>query len=223
VQTVVMPIGEDEEIEFVEAADAATLVWLANLAALELHPSLSLAAEPERPTALVFDLDPGEPATIVQCCEVALEIRALLTQLDLDVWAKTSGGKGLQLYAPINVDVTYDDTKPFAHAVAALLEDRRPDLVTSRMAKRLRSGKVFVDWSQNDRHKTTVAVYSLRARAQPTASTPVTWDEVERCASSGDPAPLRFTARQVLARVRERGDLFAPVLTLRQQLPSLGT
>jgi bifunctional non-homologous end joining protein LigD len=222
VPTVTMPIGDDESIDFVEVTEAATLVWLANLAALELHPSLSLAAAPERPTALVFDLDPGPPATIVECCRVALLIRELMTQLDLQLWAKTSGGKGLQLYAPINVDVTYDETKPFAHAVAALLEDREPGLVTSRMAKRLRPGKVFVDWGQNDRHKTTVGVYSLRAQTEPTVSTPVTWDEVAACAEAGDAALLRFTAPQVLARVASHGDLFAPVASLRQQLPALG-
>ncbi|MBO9534785.1 MAG: DNA ligase D [Solirubrobacteraceae bacterium] len=222
VRTVPMPIGDDEIIDFVEVADTPTLVWLANLAALELHPSLSRAVDPDEPTALVFDLDPGPPATVVECCRVALLIRALLTQLDLDIWAKTSGGKGLQVYAPINVPVTYDDTKAFAHAVAALLEDREPGLVTSRMAKRLRPGKVFVDWGQNDRHKTTVGVYSLRAQPQPTVSTPVSWDEVEACAAAGDPAQLRFTAPQVLARVAELGDLFAPVATLRQSLPALG-
>lgn len=222
VRTVEMPIGEEERIDFVEASEPATLVWLANLAALELHPSLALAADPECPTVLAFDLDPGLPATIVESCRVALLIRELLAQLGVDAWAKTSGGKGLQVYAPINVDVTYDDTKPFAHAVAALLEDRHPDLVTSRMAKRLRSGRVFIDWSQNDRHKTTVAVYSLRAQAEPTVSTPVTWAEVEGCAEAGDPALLRFTASAVLDRVRQHGDLFAPVLTRRQQLPALG-
>lgn len=222
VHTARMPIGDDEAIDFVEVSEPATLVWLANLAALELHPSLSLATAPEHPTVLAFDLDPGPPATVVESCRVALLIRELLTQLDLDVWAKTSGGKGLQVYAPLNVDVTYDDTKPFAHAVAALLEDRHPDLVTSRMAKRLRGGRVFVDWSQNDRHKTTVSVYSLRAQPQPTVSTPITWAEVAACAEHGDPALLRFTAPTVLERVREHGDLFAPVLTCRQELPALG-
>jgi bifunctional non-homologous end joining protein LigD len=223
VHTARMPIGDDEAIDFVEVSEPATLVWLANLAALELHPSLSLATAPDHPTVLAFDLDPGPPATVVESCRVALLIRELLTQLDLDVWAKTSGGKGLQVYAPLNVDVTYDDTKPFAHAVAALLEDRHPDLVTSRMAKRLRGGRVFVDWSQNDRHKTTVSVYSLRAQPQPTVSTPITWEEVAACAEHGDPALLRFTAPTVLERVREHGDLFAPVLTCRQELPALGT
>lgn len=222
VSTVVMELSGEETIEFVEAGEPATLVWLANLAALELHPSLSLAVEPGRPTALVFDLDPGPPASVVESCRVGLLIRELLTQLDLDCWAKTSGGKGLQVYAPINVDVTYDDTKAFAHAVAALLEDRHPDLVVSRMAKRLRGGKVFVDWGQNDQHKTTVGVYSLRAQPLPTASTPVTWAEVEACAEQGDPATLRFTAPKVLERVREHGDLFAPVLSRRQELPALG-
>ncbi|MEN0015163.1 MAG: DNA ligase D [Solirubrobacteraceae bacterium] len=221
VQTVTMPAGSSD-IDFIHAADQATLVWLGNQAALELHPSLSKAPRPETPTALVFDLDPGEPATIVECCRVAVEIRDLLTQLDLACWAKTSGSKGLQVYAPLNVDVTYEETKPFAQAVASLLEQRDPDLVVSRMQKALRPGKVLIDWSQNDAHKTTVSVYSLRARELPTVSTPVTWDEVAAGADGDDPATLRFTKDDVLARVAEHGDLFAPVLTLEQTIPALG-
>jgi bifunctional non-homologous end joining protein LigD len=221
VNTVEMPAGS-KTIDFVEVSDLATLVWLGNLAAIELHPSLSKAPHAEQPTMLVFDLDPGPGTTVVECCTVGLEIRELLDQLDLDCWAKTSGSKGLQLYAPLNVDVTYDDTKPFAQAVASLLEQRHPDLVVSRMKKSLRPGKVLIDWSQNDAHKTTVSVYSLRARETPTVSTPVTWDEVEACASAGDDALLRFDKEAVLARVAEHGDLFAPVLTLEQDLPALG-
>lgn len=221
VQTVTMPTGT-KTIDFVHVADRATLLWTANLAAIELHPSLSVKPHPVRPTMLVFDLDPGPPATIVECCRVALEIRDLLTQLDLACWAKTSGSKGLQLYAPLNVDVTYDDTKPFAQAVAALLEARHPELVVSRMAKALRPGKVLIDWSQNDASKTTVSVYSLRARATPTVSTPVTWDEVSDCAGGSDPGVLVYTKDDVLRRVADHGDLFAPLLTLEQTLPTLG-
>ncbi len=222
VQTIQMSAGKEAMIDFVEVADVATLLWTANLAAIELHPSLSRAPNLGRPTALVFDLDPGPPATVVECCQVAILIRALLSQLSVDCWAKTSGSKGLQLYAPMNVDVTYDDTKPFAQAVASLLEHQHPELVVSKQKKTLRPGKVLIDWSQNDRHKTTVGVYSLRARELPTVSTPVTWDEVQACADGGDPLALRFDKDAVLARVEEHGDLFAPLLTVQQALPVLG-
>jgi bifunctional non-homologous end joining protein LigD len=226
VQTVEMPVGGGKDkstINYVAVEDQATLLWTANLAAIELHPSLSKHPDGEVPTALVFDLDPGEPATIVECCTVALEIRALLTQLDLDCWAKTSGSKGLQLYAPLNVPVTYDDTTPFSQAVATLLEARHPELVVSKQTRSLRPGKVLIDWSQNNQSKTTVGVYSMRARPEPTVSTPVTWDEVAQCAEGGDPLLLRFDKDQVLARVAEHGDLFAPLLDLQQALPKLGT
>ena len=221
VQTIRMSAGKEAMIDFVEVADIATLLWTSNLAAIELHPSLSHVPDLDRPTALVFDLDPGPPATVVECCRVAMLIKELLGQLSVDCWAKTSGSKGLQLYAPINVDVTYDDTKPFAQAVAALLEDRHPELVVSKQKKTLRPGKVLIDWSQNDRHKTTVGVYSMRARELPTVSTPVTWDEVSDCADGEDPLVLRFDKDAVLARVDAHGDLFAPLLTVQQDLPGL--
>src|SRR5205807_2139030 len=200
--------------------DRPTLVWLANLADIELHTSLSLADAPERPTMMVFDLDPGAPAALLECCEVALVLRGLFEQLGLESVVKTSGSKGLQVYVPLNTPVTYEQTKPFARRVAELLEQRMPELVVSRMTKRLRKGKVLVDWSQNDAHKTTVTVYSVRARERPTVSTPVTWDEVERARRDGDAEPLSFEVREVLARVAEQGDLFAPVLSLRQRLPT---
>jgi bifunctional non-homologous end joining protein LigD len=213
--------GRNEgDIDYCLCNDRATLIWMAQLAALELHPSLSLADEIERPTVLAFDLDPGEPAGILECCRVGLRLRELLGELDLECVPKTSGSKGLQVYVPLNVGVTYEETKPFAHAVAQTLERAEPDLVVSRMTKKLRKGKVFVDWSQNDQHKTTVAVYSLRARERPTVSTPVEWDEVERAAQEEDPDALRFEASDVLERVEERGELFAPVLELRQELPA---
>ncbi len=207
------------EINYTLAQDRPTLVWLANLADVELHTSLSLAEDPERPTMLVFDLDPGEPATILECCEVGLVVRGLFAQLGLEAFAKTSGSKGLQVYVPLGGDVTYERTKPFARRVAEMLEQRMPDLVVSRMTKRLRPGKVLVDWSQNDVHKTTVTVYSVRARERPTVSTPVTWEEVTRCHEEKDPQLLSFDTEQVLARVAEHGDLFAPVVSLVQQLP----
>jgi len=209
-------------VEFCLGSDLPTLVWLGNLAALELHTSLSLAEPIERPTMMVFDLDPGAPATVVECCRVALLLEGMFGNLGLRCFAKTSGNKGLQVYVPLNAaGATYDATKGFARAVAELLESAEPDLVVSRMAKSLRSGKVFVDYSQNDEHKTTVCVYSLRARERPTVSTPVTWDEVRACHDSSDPQQLVFEAAQVLDRVARDGDLFAPVLSLRQEIPAL--
>jgi bifunctional non-homologous end joining protein LigD len=216
VQTV--PIGD---VDYTLAQDRPTLIWLANLADIELHTALSLAGEPERPTMLVFDLDPGEPAGIVQCCEVGLVLHGLFEQLHLESFAKTSGSKGLQVYVPLNTPIRYEQTKPFARRVAELLEQRMPELVVSRMTKRLRPGKVLVDWSQNDMHKTTVNVYSVRARDRPTVSTPVSWEEVSGCRESGDSELLTFDTAQVLERVRDEGDLFAPVLSAVQQLPAL--
>ena len=210
-------------VEFTVCDDLPTLVWLGNLAALELHTSLSMADPIERPTTMVFDLDPGPPATIVECCHVALLLEGMFEHLGLRAFPKTSGNKGMQVYVPLNVpEATYDATKGFSRAVAETLEASEPELVVSRMAKALRGGKVFIDYSQNDEHKTTVAVYSLRARERPTVSTPITWDEVRSCARSGDPDELVFDAAQVIARVAEHGDLFAPVASLVQRIPALG-
>ena len=210
------------EVAYCVAGDLATLVWLANLAALELHTSLSRAADIARPTMVVFDLDPGPPASIVECCRVGLRLRDLLERMGLQSVAKTSGSKGLQLYAPLNTPVTYEGgTKDFALAVAQLFEKRFPDEVVSSMRKDIRPGKVLIDWSQNDEHKTTVCVYSLRARPRPTVSTPVTWDEVAEAAESGDPELLVFEADEVIERVSRLGDLFAPLNQLEQPLPGL--
>jgi bifunctional non-homologous end joining protein LigD len=211
------------DIHFTLCQDLPTLVWLANLADIELHPSLSLAEEIERPTTLAFDLDPGPPATIVECCEVALDLHEMFDQLGLSSFAKTSGSKGLQVYVPLNdPDVSYGQTKPFAHAVAGMFQERRPELVVSAMAKAERAGKVLIDWSQNDEHKTTVNVYSMRAKERQTVSTPIEWSEVTECRRSGDPDRLVFDADEVVARVAERGDLFAEVISLHQPLPELG-
>jgi len=212
----------EKAIDFCLCDDLPTLVWLANLADLELHPSLSFAADVTSPAILAFDLDPGEPATIVECAEVAVRLRAALTTLGLEAFPKTSGSKGMQVYVPLNTPTSYDATKPFARALAQVLERAEPDLVVSEMAKVRRKGKVFVDWSQNDEHKTTVGVYSLRARDQPTVSTPLTWEEVEAVRVSRDPDELVFTSADVLGRVARHGDLFAPVATLEQELPKLG-
>jgi len=209
-------------IDFTLAQDVPTLVWLGNLADLELHTSLSRVPHVERPTMLVFDLDPGPPATIVECCRVALWLQGMFEGLGLRTVVKTSGNKGMQVYLPLNVEgVTYADTKPFAKAVAELLEQQAGELVVSRMTKSLRPGKVLVDWSQNDEKKTTVNVYSLRARERPTVSTPLSWDEVRACEEAGDPDMLVFEARDVLERVERDGDLFAEALSLRQELPRL--
>ena len=170
---------------------------------------------------LAFDLDPGEPATVIECSRVALQLRELFAQLGLEGFPKTSGSKGMQVYVPLNTPATYPQTKGFARAIAQLLERRNPDLVVSEMAKARRTGRVFVDWSQNDEHKTTVAAYSLRARDFPTVSTPLRWEEVEAAAEEGDPAALTFTSSDVLERFAEHGDLFAPVEELEQELPAL--
>jgi bifunctional non-homologous end joining protein LigD len=209
-------------IDYTLANDRATIVWLANLAALELHPSLSRYEPLDRPTVLAFDLDPGPPADVITCGRVAVLVRELLAGVGLECFPKTSGSKGLQVYAPLNTPVTYEQTKPFAKAVAGLLERQHPDLVVSKMSKDLRPRKVLVDWSQNDRRKTTIAVYSLRARERPTVSTPITWDELEDAVAAGDAETLRFEAGTVLERIDEHGDLFAPVLDLQQELPALG-
>jgi bifunctional non-homologous end joining protein LigD len=208
-------------IDFCVCEDLPTLVWMAQLAAIELHPSLSLAAHPDRPTVLVFDLDPGPPADVLDCCRVALRLHELFDHFGLRCFPKTSGSKGLQVYVPLNRRSDYDQTKPYAKAIAQLLEKQTPGLVVSRMKKAERGGKVFVDWSQNHRRKTTIAVYSLRARERPTVSTPVSWDEVERAAESGEGSTLVFEAGDVLERIEDRGDLFAPVLELEQELPEL--
>jgi bifunctional non-homologous end joining protein LigD len=208
------------DVNYTLAQDRPTLVWLANLADIELHTSLALAARPESPTMLVFDLDPGAPAGIVECCEVALVLRGLFKAIGLESVVKTSGSKGMQLYVPLNdPKVTYRQTKPFARQIAELLEQRLPELVVSRMTKRLRAGKVLVDWSQNDDHKTTVSVYSVRARERPTVSAPVSWDEVQSCHDAKDPARLTFTTDAVLERVAADGDPFAMLLSTGQQLP----
>lgn len=213
--------GNNKWMNYCMAEDLPTLVWAANLADLELHTSLSLGKDILRPTFLVFDLDPGPPANIVQCCQVGLWVRDTFAKLQLQSFAKTSGSKGLQVYVPLNTAVTYEQTKPFAHELARILERAHPDKVVSDMKKALRTGKVLVDWSQNDDHKTTVCVYSLRAKDRPTVSTPVKWGEVESCLTKGDPSLLVFEAEDVLARAKKYGDLFEPVLKLKQKLPAV--
>ena len=213
--------GNRRNVNYILANDLPTLVWLANLAAIELHPSLSLAKDTNTPTVMVFDLDPGQPANIVQCAQVGLWLREIFEHFGLQSFAKTSGSKGLQIYIPLNTSASYAVTKPFAHALARLLENEHRDLVVSDMKKQLRVGKVLVDWSQNDAHKTTISVYSLRARERPTVSTPVTWEEVEHALKKKDARVLVFEAGRVLQRVEQMGDWFEPVIRLRQKLPHL--
>ncbi len=208
-------------IHFILANDLPTLVWIANLASIELHPSLSLASDISTPTMIVFDLDPGPPANIIQCAQVGLWVRAIFDHFGLQSFPKTSGSKGMQIYVPLNTKTTYQQTKSFAQAVARLLEHEHPDLVVSDMKKAVRTNKVFVDWGQNDQHKTTISVYSLRAREHPTVSTPISWDEVENALKKKDPARLVFEAKDVLARVEKMGDLFHAVQNLKQKLPEL--
>lgn len=209
-------------IDYCVCEDRATLVWMAQLAAIELHPSLSLGSKHEQPTVLAFDLDPGPPAEVLDCSRVALRLRDLLDHVGLECFVKTSGSKGLQLYVPLNTKTSYEETRPFAQALAQLLAKQTPDEVIAKMGKKtLRKGKVLIDWYQNNERKTTIAVYSLRARERPTVSTPVTWEEVEHAIERDDAASLVFEAGDVLKRVEKHGDIFAPVLELKQKLPEL--
>jgi bifunctional non-homologous end joining protein LigD len=223
VKTTTVVAGPDAgKIDFCVCDGRPTLIWMAQLASIELHPSLSRGRAPKRPTVLAFDLDPGPPADVVDCCRVALRLRELFGHFGVECFAKTSGSKGMQVYVPLNQKkMSYELTKPFAKAIAQLLEKQTPDLVISKMKKVERGGKVFVDWSQNHPSKTTIAVYSLRARERPTASTPITWKEVEAAADAGDGSSLVFEADAVLERIERHGDLFAPVLELEQELPEL--
>lgn len=213
--------GNQRDVNYILCNDLPTLVWVANLAAIELHPSLSWGQDIMCPRSLVFDLDPGAPANIVQCCQVGIWLREIFEHFNLQSFPKTSGSKGLQIYVPLNTKTSYDETKPLAHALARLLEDEHRDLVVSDMKKSIRANKVFVDWSQNDEHKTTISVYALRARERPTVSTPVTWDEVENALKKKDAKLLVFESKQTLERVKKMDDLFAPLLSLKQTLPKL--
>ncbi|MDE3087297.1 MAG: non-homologous end-joining DNA ligase [Acidobacteriota bacterium] len=219
VQTVEVARSSGPPYRACAVEDRDTLLWLANLAALELHPSLALAAEPERPTVMVFDLDPGPPAGIPQCAEVACALREVLDRLGLRCVTKTSGSKGLQVYVPLAGGVDFDTTKLLSHTLGLILEKQLRPLVLTTMAKGERPGRVFIDWGQNDRAKTTVAVYSLRARPFPGVSTPVRWDEVE-AAVGKERGVLEFSPAEVLERVSASGDLFASVLDEGQELPA---
>ena len=213
--------GEREHIDYCVMNDLPSLVWAANLADLELHTFLHRGPKLTQPTALAFDLDPGAPADIVQCCQVGLWLKEVFDGFGLKSFPKTSGSKGLQVFVPLNTATNYEKTKTFAHELAQQLEREHPDEIVSKMQKSLRPGKVLIDWSQNDDHKTTINVYSLRAKAQPTVSTPVTWKEVEAALKHRDASRLIFDSEKVLRRVAKLGDLFEPVLKLKQKLPKL--
>ncbi len=218
IKTVKVPRTEGADIDYCMINDLPSLVWAANIANLEFHPFTHKAPAIAQPTSLVFDLDPGPPADIVQCCQVALWVKAILEGIRLQCFAKTSGSKGMQVVVPLNTPTTYEKTKALAHGVATTLEQRFPEAVVSQMQKNLRKGKVLVDWSQNDDKKTTVCVYSLRAKQEPTTSTPVTWEEVRKAHKTGNARLLTFDSKAVLKRIAKHGDLFAPVLTLKQKL-----
>jgi bifunctional non-homologous end joining protein LigD len=219
VGTALGPGDHNGNIGYCRLEEPAALVWAANLAALELHVPMARAEDLDVPLMVVFDFDPGPGVTMAGCAEVALWVRDVLSAVGLDGWAKTSGSKGLQLYVPLNVaGHTHDHAAQFALAVGQLLEKQHPKRVTTTMAKAVRPDKIFVDWSQNARFKTTIGVYSMRARPEPTCSTPVSWDEVE--AAANGTTDLKFTWRDVLARVAAQGDLFAPTLTVQQRLPA---
>ena len=197
----------------------AGLTWAGNQAAIEIHVPMAKAADLATPTIVAFDLDPGEPADVLTCGRVAFLVRDVLESVGMASFVKTSGSKGLQVYAPLNTPATHDQASSFALAVGQVLAKQHPDLILVEMKRSLRPGKVFVDWSQNAFHKTTVGVYSLRARPRPTVSTPVTWDELADAVEGGDAGRLVFEADDVVDRVERDGDLFAPVQTLEQQLP----
>jgi len=211
--------GNDRYMYYCMVQDLASMVWVGQLGTIELHTSLSLRKKLPQPRMLVFDLDPGPPATIVECCQVALWLREWFEGHGLQAFSKTSGSKGLQLYVPLNTPVDYAQTKRISKGLAQKLERERPKHVVHMQRKTLREGRVLIDWSQNDEYKTTVNVYSLRARERPTVSTPVTWDEVAGCLQARDPDQLVFESDEVLRRVDQMGDLFEPVLKLKQKLP----
>jgi len=218
------PVWSDAKgttIDFCVVNELASLLWAVNIGSIELHTSLHTREAMQRPTALAFDLDPGEGVDVLGCGEVALRLRALLDGVGLCGLVKTSGSKGLQVYVPLNTDVTYAQTKPVAKAVAQTLEGESPDRVISRMARAERRGRVLVDWGQNTEHKSMVCAYSVRAKQRPTVSTPVRWEEVEAAVASGDAGALVFETADVLDRIARDGDLFAGVLSVEQDLARL--
>ncbi|MHB8907632.1 MAG: non-homologous end-joining DNA ligase [Syntrophales bacterium] len=222
VKTAELPQHDGERMTVCLVNDLSTLVWVGNLASLELHVPLARADSPETPDAVVFDLDPGEQADILDCARVALMIRDLLAGLRLTGYVKTSGQKGLHVYVPLNRnEATFADTKRFSKAVAEVLQRNYPELVTAKMAKEERKKKVFINWSQNDASKTMICVYSLRAREKPFVSFPLAWESLEEVAGRGDPEKLQVLHTEALRRTETAGDLFREVLVKKQKLPYL--
>jgi bifunctional non-homologous end joining protein LigD len=212
---VVAPVwsrDKGETIDYCVVNELAALLWAVNIGSIELHTSLHGRHELQCPTVITFDLDPGQGAGMLQCCEVSLRLRDRLARLELESFPKTSGSKGLHVYVPLNAEISYETTKPLSRQIAELLEAQTPDAVVSRMARSLRPGRVLVDWSQNTEHKSMVCAYSVRAKERPTVSTPVRWEEVQDALDAGDPDLLRFEMDDVRARIDQHGDLFEPVL-----------
>jgi len=208
-----------DTIHFTTASDTASLVWLANLANLEFHTLLCHGKDPETPTMMVFDLDPGEGVGLLESAAVSLLVKDHLQDMGLKSFPKVSGGKGVQPYVPLNTPCTFTQTRDASLAVARALERRHPEAIVTNMRKDLRKGKVLIDYSQNSRHKSTVCVYSLRAREKPSVSAPLEWSEVEKAVDDRSDKGLRFSPEEVLRRVERKGDLFAPVEKLKQRLP----
>jgi bifunctional non-homologous end joining protein LigD len=218
-----LPMWSDrkrEDISFCRLDETASLLWSVNFGNLEMHPLLSVAPDFDTPTAVVFDLDPGEPAGILDAAEIALLLRDMLAGVGLESFAKSTGSKGVQVYVPLNTRVDFDASKTFARSVAEIMAGRLADRVTATVDKRLRAGKVLVDWGQNDRHKSTVAAYSLRAKLdRPTVSLPLDWQELTAAIDAAQPDEFLVPPQAALERVARRGDTFAPVLSLQQRLP----
>jgi len=222
VTTAEIPKDDGERMTVCLVNDLNTLMWVENLASLELHVPLAKADSPETPDSVVFDLDPGEQADILDCVRVALILRDLLSGLRLTSYVKTSGMKGLHVYVPLNrKETTFEDTKRFSKAAAAVLQHNFPDLVTVKMAKEYRKKKVFINWSQNDSSKTMACVYSLRAREKPFVSFPLAWEELENSAGQRDPEKLQVIHSDAVSRVEKKGDLFRDLIIKQQKLPHL--
>jgi bifunctional non-homologous end joining protein LigD len=222
VKTAEVPQEDGERMTVCLVNDLDTLIWAENLASVELHVPLARASSPEIPDAMVFDLDPGDPAGILECARVALMLRELLDRMGLASYVKTSGKKGLHVYVPLNrKETTFEGTKTFSKAVARIMQKHYPDLVTAKMAKKDRSEKVFINWSQNDASKTMICVYSLRAREKPFVSFPLEWKELEDLAERGDPGMLQVVHSEAVSRAEKKGDLFREVLSKEQKLPHL--
>jgi len=222
VKTAEIPQEDGERRRVCLVNDLETLMWAENLASLELHVPLARARSAETPDSMVFDLDPGDQANILECARVALTLRDLLSRMGLASYVKTSGMKGLHVYVPLNrKETTFEDTKTFSKAVAEIMQKHYPDLVTAKMDKKYRKAKVFINWSQNDASKTMICVYSLRAREKPFVSFPLEWKELENLAGSGDPEKLQVMTSEAVSRVEKKGDLFQEVLVKKQKLPHL--